>query len=89
MTTIYRSVIQKFLDEHSDIRNQNLERCLYSRCDCEEKFVFECREWNGNKKTFVFVYDCGNFAECYTEYNTFGKYLLIAPWCDFMEVVRP
>lgn len=88
MATIYSSVIRKFLEEHSDIRNIDFANCLYTRCDCEETFVFECHEHKGMKKTFVFVYNCGNFAECRTEYDTFGKYLLIAPWCDFMELSR-
>ena len=89
MAVTYHSVIQNFLEEHFDVKNQNLERCLYTRCGTEETFVFELPEWNGKRKTFVFVYDCGNFVECRTEYGTFSKYMFIAPWCDFMELLRP
>lgn len=88
MATVYNSIVRKFLEEHSDFKGLDIVSGLYTRCDTEEIFVFECAEWKGVKKTFVFIYDCGHFVECRTEQNTFGNYLMVSPWCCFMELVR-
>lgn len=82
------SAICMFLEKHSDLKDCALKSGLYTRCGTEEIFVFECAEWKGKKKTFVFVYNCGNFVECRTEQDTFGNYLMVSPWCDFMELMR-
>lgn len=85
---VYRSIIKEFLENHRDIAEQNLERAMYIG-DAVEMFIFECREWKGVRKTFVFVYECGHFSECRTEYNTFNKYLFShAPDCHHLELME-
>ena len=88
MENINVSAIYNFLDNHTDIKECHIERCLYVSQGCEEKFIFEQPCWNGKRKTFVFVYNCGHFVECHTEYDTFNKHLLSAPFYDSMEMIR-
>lgn len=86
MATIYCSVIKNFLEKHRDLQDHDFKRGAYIRFGSEERFIFECREFKGMKKTFVFIYDCGIFSECHTEYNAFDKYLFsMVCECDFME----
>ena len=81
------TVIQSFVDRHHELKEQEFERGLYVRIDTEEYFILECPEWKNQKKTFVFVYSCGHFCECHTEYNTFEKHLFsMVCNCDFMEL---
>ena len=82
------SVVNKFMEEHSDFFRGNLiVRGLYIRIDCEEIFVLEQEEWKNNRNTFVFRFNCGHLVSCTTEINTMEHYILEIPHSDFAEYV--
>ena len=82
------SVVNKFMEEHSDFfRGNQIVRGLYIRIDCVEFFVLEQEEWKNQRKTFVFRFECGNFAHCNTEINTMEKYFLEIPNSNDAEYI--
>lgn len=82
------SIVKKFMEEHYQFFHGNqIVRGLYIRTDCTEIFVLEQAEWKNNRKTFVFKFECGNFASCNTEINTMEKYILEIAHSDFAEYV--
>ena len=84
---VYRSIIKEFLENHPDLHGIDFSRKMHIHNGTMDMFIFELPEWKGRKKTSVFDYDCGQFYECRTEYDTFNKYLFsLATECDFMEL---
>ena len=79
------SIVRKFQNTH--LKGCHIVRGLYIREDCSEHFVFEHKEWKGQRKTFVFEFGCGYLEELRTEMNTMEKYLMEIPKCDYAEYV--
>lgn len=76
------SAIRNFLRNNKMISTDMVARGLYLHDDCRETIILEL-DWN--KTVFVFVNDCGCLVECRTEKNTFDKYILQIPNCDYAE----
>lgn len=83
------SIVRKFRNEYSGLlcRSGSIVRGLYIRSDCSELFIFEHKEWKGQRRTFVFEFGCGYLEELRTEVNTMEKYLLEIPKCDLAEYI--
>lgn len=79
--------IEIFMNNHADFF-AHVVRCLYVRNDTEETYVLECREYKGERTTYVFCYECGYFYKCMTEINTFEKYCTLIPESDNSEFIK-
>lgn len=84
-TNVINSLMKRCGELFADERIQNL---LYIRNEDEEYFIIECKEWRGNRKTFVLKFECGNLSFINTQYNTMEMYIPLIINSDYSEFIH-